>query len=160
MKRIILLIFLLILTPLLHAESKTTFDGRFGTPCTSWAKNPSKQICTISFYKLISSPEKYQSEVINITGFLVNVFGRPVLFPSRNSYDGDIQIEGIELVGKLSLSQVVKAHLSSGLFPVTVTGTFDAKYVGPDVPRLGALHDIASIKYAPRIPEKPSSQDP
>lgn len=153
MKKIIILIWLSLLAPLAHAGSKTTFDGRFGTQCTSWAKNPSKQLCTISFYKLISSPEKYHGRLINITGFLVDVFGRPVLFPSKSSYEGDIQIEGVELAGELNLDPVVKAHLSSGLFPVTVTGVFDAKYVGPDVPRLGELHDIVSVKYAPRIPE-------
>lgn len=134
--------------------SESTFDGRFNSSCNAWLKEPRKRLCEVSFYRLISVPEKYNKKLIKLTGFLVNVFDRPVLFPNKSRYDADIQLEGIELVGNFKIDKNLYDKLDAGVFPVTVIGIFDATYEGADVVRLGAIKDVSSIIFREKIPER------
>ena len=65
-----------------------------------------------------------------------------------------MQLEGIELMGKLNMDKELVGKIDHGFFPVIVTGTFDATYLGPDTHRLGAMNDIKYIRSIVYIPEK------
>jgi hypothetical protein len=133
--------------------AKTTFDGRFNSRCNPWLRDSHLEMCEVSFYRLLATPEKYDGRIITVTGFLVRVFGRPVLFPDRQSYDADLQYEGVELVGKFDVDSKLAHNISEGIFPVTVVGRFDARYEGPDVERLGGICNIYSVEIRNKIPE-------
>lgn len=136
------------------SSRKTTFDGRFNTRCSAWGQDMRKELCVVSFIRLISVPEKYNHRMISVTGFIVKSFGRVVLFPNRERYEADIGIEGIELMGKLNMDKSLVGRLDDGVFPVMVTGTFDATYLGPDILRLGAITNIVGIRPVLQIPER------
>ena len=110
------------------------------------------EMCEVSFYRLLSVPERYNGRLITVTGFLVKAFGRPVLFPNRQSYEADLQYEGIELVGNFEVDPKLVEKMDVGLFPVTVVGKFDARYEGTDIQRLGAVRDIYSVDLREKIP--------
>lgn len=122
-----------------------TFDGRFGSKCLSWGRDTTKELCQVSFYKLLANPERYDGKMISVSGYLVRAFDRLVLFPNRERYEADAQIEGIEIDESGSLPDDLKSKIEGGAYPVTVLGSFDAKYVGADVPRLGLINHVVSI---------------
>lgn len=124
---------------------KKSFDGRFGSRCFILDVRSGKEVCVIPFQRILATPERYHRKVISLTGFLVNSFGRAVLFPDSESYRSDMQLEGIELIGVFSLDKSVKAGMDKGVFPVTVVGVFDATYQGADIFRLGAMREISSV---------------
>ncbi len=74
-----------------------TPDGRFGTRCFDSDRDASHELCELSIYRLIAAPEKYNDRLVMVTGYLILVFGRPVLFPSRDSYESGVEVEGIRL---------------------------------------------------------------
>ena len=133
--------------------AKTTFDGRFSSRCNPWLRDNRFEMCEVSFYRLLSTPEKYDGRLITVRGFLIKVFGRPVLFPDERSYDADLQYEGIELAGKFNADQKLVKKMDVGAFPVTVVGRFDAHYEGPDIERLGAIRNVYSVELRSKIPE-------
>lgn len=135
-------------------SGKTTFDGRFNTRCYAWAQDQQKELCEVSFFKLIATPEKYNHRMISVTGFIIKSFGGIVLFPTKERYDADVQIEGIELIGNLHIDKGLVKKINDGFFPVMVTGTFDATYLGADIHRLGAITDVISVTPVIHIPEK------
>lgn len=135
-------------------SGKTTFDGRFNTECPVWGRDGKKELCEVSFFKLIAVPERYDKKMISLTGFIIKSFGRIVLFPNKMRYDANLQIEGVELVGKLDISRHLMRKIDKGFFPVMVTGTFDATYLGADVHKLGAITNVISIRPILHIPEK------
>ncbi|WP_153022947.1 hypothetical protein [Rhodanobacter thiooxydans] len=133
---------------------KVSFDGRFGSQCIAFSRNSKEGVCIAPFQRVLVNPEKYNHKLISLTGFLVNSFGRPVLFPSSESYKSDMQFEGIELMGKLPLDKKVMDGMDKGVFPIRVVGIFDATYQGADVFRLGAIKNISSITLHQIIPER------
>ena len=133
-------------------EKQPTPDGRFGTQCYPWGANPSKGLCRVSFYRLIATPERYHNKPVAVTGYLRKVYGYPVLFPTESSFRASALSEGIALLDA-SLPAEIQRNLESGVFPVMVVGTFDAKYVGgPALPLLGAftnVHNVDTILIPP-----------
>lgn len=134
--------------------AKATFDGRFNSKCYGHTLGVSGEVCDVSFYRLLAFPEKYNNKYVRVTGFLVNVFGRTILFLDKSRFDADMQIEGIELKGKFDIEKDLLEKLDVGVFPVVVVGLFDATYEGPDVKRLGAISDIKSVSLVEKISEK------
>lgn len=137
-----------------QTEALRTVDGRFGTKCRLWEKGFAEEICIVSFVKLIANPERYDGRLVLTTGFIINSFGTPILYMNEASYNGDLSVEGIELIGQLNIVDGIESQLDIGIFPVTVVGHFDAHYEGFNIDRLGALRDISHIIYSPRITEK------
>ena len=127
-------------------------DGRFGTRCTSWMPY-GREMCQISIYRLIATPERYDGKFVDIKGYLIDVGGGPMIFPSPDRVDVGIPGESIEILGKLPPE--LEAEVRNGIWPVFVAGTFDAVYPGTVGPALGALRDverIAQIKQSLRSP--------
>ena len=130
------------------ASQQRTPDGRFGTECYENAgRIYSKELCQVSFYRLLAKPEMYDGRVILVIGYLIDVYGDHVLFANRESYDSGVEVEGIRLIGGKMEQDIEKIenHEKNGAWPVFVIGTFDAKYSGAQLPRLGALKDIQVI---------------
>lgn len=128
-----------------------TPDGRFGSPCHRWGKDPRKELCDVSFYHLFSKPETYHGRLIAVHGYLIKLYGSYVLFPSRESFDSGAEIEGIELQGDVELTEGLRSNAEGGVFPVIVVGVYDAKYSGFKLPRLGALRDVSHVLPASRM---------
>lgn len=131
-----------------------TVDGRFGTECIQWIANPSRDICYVSFYRIISTPERYDKRLVKLSGFLIKMFGQYVLFPSKDSYESGVDLDGVGIMNSDSVPKSLAQKADVGLFPVTVIGVFDAKYGGDGnspLMLLGALKDVEVIKYAPRV---------
>jgi len=119
-------------------------DGRFGTPCTSWVPY-GREMCQVSIYRLIATPERYDGKFVDIKGYLIDVGGGPMIFPSPDRLDVGVPGEAIEIVGKLPPE--VEAEVRNGIWPVFAVGTFDAKYPGSIGPVLGALRDVERIAH-------------
>jgi hypothetical protein len=153
---------------LVNADSKvrdTTHDGRFSTRCNSWAVDASKEFCEISFYKLIAMPETYNERIVGLTGFLIEDFGKLVLFPSPDRYSAGIAIEGIEITGLIESKapdtkivnspnvseEIISLARADGAYPIYVVGKFDARYSG-DIARLGSIriHHALLIRNVPK----------
>lgn len=128
-----------------------TPDGRFNSRCMSWGNEVSREFCTVSFYRLLATPEKYHDRLIAVTGYLIKLFNRPVLFVNRNSYEADADYEGIVLIDA-KIPDEIKSKMNEGVWPVVVVGVFDAKYTGAQVHRLGALRDIQNIALVEKYP--------
>lgn len=138
-----------------NSRVKPTPDGRFNTECHRWGKDPERRLCDVSFIRLLATPERYDTKLISVRGYLAEVFGTPVLFQSTSSYHLGSEIEGIEIYGSPLISGEIGEYLSrDGVVPVLVVGTFDAKYVGGKLPRLGALKEVEHVMLSRRIPEK------
>jgi hypothetical protein len=134
------------------AEAQPTPDGRFGTPCYPSSASPSGELCSLSFYRLIASAERYHKKNVAVTGYLVKLFGKPVLFPSEASYRAGALSEGIALVDG-SLPADIQRNLENGVFPVIVVGTFDAKHVGTGAwPLLGAFTGVRNVAKMVPLP--------
>ncbi|MEO7067913.1 MAG: hypothetical protein ABI114_13445 [Rhodanobacter sp.] len=135
-------------------DSQVTVDGRFNTKCRPWIDDVTQRICYVSFYKLISNPERYNGKLVRVTGHLIKMFGQNVIFASRDSYNSGVDVEGIRLLGEDKLPTNIEDKVVVGLFPVTVIGVFDAKYGGDGespLQLLGALRGNLVVKYAPRV---------
>ena len=111
-----------------------TPDGRFGTACYG---APTEEVCQASFYRLIARPDAYDGRVILVIGYLIYVFGEPTLFANRESYDSGVDVEGIRIFG--DLPPKIDHQAQTGVWPVAVIGTFDAKEMGAAIPKLGAI---------------------
>jgi hypothetical protein len=132
--------------------SKPSPDGRFGSRCYSWAKDGNKELCSLPFGRLVARPEEYNGRLVSVTGYLIEVFGNPVLFANEQSYLADVDIEGIELMEASAIPLEIRERLATGVFPVVVVGTFDAEYVGISEMRLGALTNIENVAHTVRLP--------
>ena len=73
----------------------------------------------------------------------------PIL--SETNYRADVDGEGIELINPFEIPKEIQSQLAEGVFPVAVTGVFDAKYVGSNVVRLGALRGITHMTIVRRL---------
>jgi hypothetical protein len=123
-------------------------DGRFGTRCYPWSGDTSRDLCEVSFYRLIATPERYDGQLIALTGFLISVFDDPTLFASRDAYTANVQVDGVFVDGEIPRD--MRSRLKNGVYPILVVGVFDAKYSGRSLPALGALRKIERI--APAVP--------
>lgn len=150
---ITLLSSLQLLSATANAQNRTV-DGRFGSKCMPWIQDSKRSLCSISFYKLIAKPEAYQNKLISASSYLINMFGYYVLFPSKNSYESGVDVEGVELLNDKAIPLKLRKESVDGVFPVRVVGVFDAKFGGSgDSPLqlLGAFKQVEVVKYAPRI---------
>jgi hypothetical protein len=102
----------------------------------------------VSFYRLIAEPEKYDGRLVMIVGYLVDLFGAPVLFPNFSSFDSGSDVEGIELVGARFSPEILAAK-KKGVWPVYVVGIFDAKSTLSQFYRLGLMH-VTEVGLMPR----------
>jgi hypothetical protein len=126
-----------------YAAQTESPDGRFGTRCRP---RQAGDVCEVSFFRLLAVPERYDGKVVAVTGFLINVFSQPTLFPSRESYNSNVPVEGIFVDGPIPTD--IREHLQNGIAPVFIVATFDAKFQGNDFPRLGALRKVFKITMA------------
>ena len=130
-----------------------TPDGRFDTQCFLWGNDSRPEFCEVSFYRLLAAPEKYHGRLVGVVGFLVSVFGRPVLFATRESYEANADYEGLVLVNA-KLPESIASKIRFGVSRVVVIGVFDAKDIGDRLPRLGSLTDIESVFVTSRFPPR------
>jgi len=145
--------FSLIASEVSNHQSRTV-DGRFGTGCMQWIGDSSRDICYVSFYRIIATPERYDKKLIKLSGFLIKMFDQYIIFPSRDSYESGVDLDGIRVMNSDSVPKSLAQKASKGLFPVTVIGVFDAKYGGDGnspLMLLGSLKDVEVVKYAPRV---------
>jgi hypothetical protein len=82
-----------------------------------------------------------------LTGYLISVFGRPVIFPSKESYESGVEVEGIRLFNATFPVEIEK-RMKTGVWPVMVIGKFDAKFLGETGARLGAITNTQSVMMA------------
>ena len=129
--------------PKFDTRDGTTPDGRFGTRCTPWGPYPFREMCQVSFYRLLANPEQYDGRLVGLQGLLINALDQPMLFVNRQSYDTGNPGEGILVDGEIPPE--FKEFMGTGIFPAIVIGVFDAKYLGNGVPVLGALRKIELI---------------
>ena len=136
---------------------KITVDGRFGSKCFNYGGGSSGSkvgVCDISFYKLIATPEVFNKNDISITGYLISSFGDLVLFPSKSSYLGGKDVEGVKLGPPFKISNKILKAAKNGIYPIRVIGYFNAHYGGSRTspPRLGLLSGIKDVAFSQRIP--------
>jgi hypothetical protein len=128
-------------------EAATSPDGRFNTLCDAPGTPAAAQICEVPFARLIATPERFDGRVVMVTGYLILSANALVLFPDKESFDASLDVEGIDL-GAFAWKNRNKAR--RGLWPVTVSGRFDARYLGAGgIPRLGRLTEIKGIVFNP-----------
>lgn len=113
-----------------------SWDGRNNTSCATYV-SPNAAVCVVPFARLIAEPERFEGRFVLLRGYVADQAGSPILFPSRESGEEDIAIEGIVL------TDVPKDMTRSGRW-VTVTGRFDAG--SGDRPHLGMLHDVQAVE--------------
>lgn len=132
---------------------KTTHDARFETRCHPWGADTAKELCTPSFYRLLAEPEQYHGKIVGLTGFFIEEFGSFVLYPSQQAYAGNQGVDGIEITGLIERDksgslithspdipdEIMDSARSRGVDSVFVVGKFDAKAIGVDIPRSGAI---------------------
>ena len=138
--------------------SSKTPDGRFDSRCMSWGNDVTREFCTVSFYRLLAAPEKYHDRLIGVTGYLIKLYNRPVLFVNRSSYEAEADYEGIALIDA-KIPDEIKDKINDGVWPVLVIGVFDAKYTGIKIHRLGALRDIQNIALIEPSPSVTEGSD-
>ena len=136
-------------------SSLRTPDGRFDTKCYSWANDSRREFCEVSFYRLLATPEKYHGRLVGVVGFLVIVFGKPVLFANREAYEAGANYEGLVLVNP-KLPAKIAREIRIGISHVVVVGVLDAKDIGDRIPRLGSLKDVENIAVMDRLPPRSS----
>jgi hypothetical protein len=128
-----------------------TPDGRFTSRCIAWGNDSNREFCKVSFYRLIATPEKYHGRLIGVVGFMITLFGEPVLFVNHDSYWANLDYEGVTLIGA-DIPNKLKAKIKNGVRPILVVGVFDANYIGTQIPRLGALRDIQIVTLLEHLP--------
>lgn len=132
-----------------------TPDGRFNTACHPWGNDQTRELCAVSFYRLIAAPERYDGKLVAVNGYLKSVFGRVVLFPSESSFNASSLSEGIEVIN-YTLPKALEPELDDGIFPVMVVAVFDAKYIGSGAwPLLGAFRDVKNVDKVLTLPAGP-----
>lgn len=128
-------------------STKPTVDGRFDTRCASSRTDASRELCYVSFYRLVASPERYHGKWVAVSGYLTQVSGRAVLFPNESSRKANALSEGIVLLDA-KIPRQIESRLD-GLVAVSVSGIFDARYEGwIAYPVLGALKDVVNVTLA------------
>ena len=133
-----------------------TPDGRLGTKCYAWTGGgPAQEMCRVSFYRLIADPKQYDGTLVAVVGYLTDLFGTPALFATKESADAMIYADGVSLINPSIPSDLWKqVEQSGGVWPVSVVGIFDAKYLGhPETG--GGLHDIKIVKFAGTLRKEP-----
>lgn len=125
-----------------------TRDGRFGTSCYTYgSEQGNREICSISIYMVLSNPERYDGRYISVTGYLVDYFGTPTLFPSRESYRAQISADGIAIDGKIP--SALEKDMKTGIWGVTVVGEFDAKFQGYQIQAAGRITNLRTVAKIP-----------
>jgi hypothetical protein len=109
-----------------------SWDGRNGTSCSTYV-TVNAAVCAVPFGRLIAEPERFEGRFVLLTGYVEDRAGKTTLFPSRESGEEDIAIEGVVL------TDAPKDMRRTGRW-VTVTGRFDAG--SGDRPHLGMLHEV------------------
>ena len=128
------------------ADAEATPDGRFGTACYPWNIHGKNELCSVSFYGLIADPARYHGRAVKLSGYLVRVFGEPILFPNELSYKNGALTEGVELI-RAPISTDMAKQLDNGISAVRVIGIFDAKHTGTDaLPMLGSLEEVHLVE--------------
>jgi hypothetical protein len=100
-------------------------------------------VCQVSIYRLIATPERYDGKFVDIIGYVIDLGGGPMMFPSSDRVDIGLPREGIQIIGKLPPE--LEAEIHKGVGPVIAAGTFDAKFQGYVLPVLEALRDVEDI---------------
>lgn len=141
------------------SESRPTLrtpDGRFNTLCYEGGRRASwKELCSVSFYRLIAVPEQYHGRPVAVSGYLIRVFGNPLLFPNESSYNASALSEALEIMDS-EIPESVRQHLDEGVPGVLVVGVFDAKYSGKGAwPLLGAIKHVYNLEQLQRFPSDP-----
>lgn len=130
-----------------------TADGRFNTQCYPWGNDQSRELCRVSFYRLIASPERYDGKLVAVHGFLGSIAGHVVLFPSESSFNAGALSEGIEVIN-YDLPKTISGELDDGVFPVAVIAVFDATYGSESAwPMLGAFRDVKNVAKVLMLPK-------
>ena len=149
---IVAITFFAVSTPTMAAPPapKYSADGRYGSKCPMGRSvDGPRELCRISFYRLLAEPEKYDGRHILVVGYLVYLFETPVLFPNFSSFDSGMDGEGIELVGA-KFTPAIEAAMKKGVWPVYVVGVFDARSTLSNFYRLGLMRRIRDVGLMPR----------
>lgn len=128
-----------------------TPDGRFGTQCAG-ITGKFRNVCDVSFYRLLAETERYHGRPVSLSGFLVEIDGDLVLFPNQESYVNGAHIDGVQLQGRGAEDSALKARAARGLKGATATGYFDAHFTGSGMWRSGALRNVQHVGVMPRDP--------
>jgi hypothetical protein len=139
-------------TPLYAQPSPSvTWDGRSGTRCPDGRWNiRTKEICYVSLYRLVASPEQYNGRTVAVVGYLINSVGVPTLFPSRASFENNAYGEGIALPPDYKFPAEIKAKLNSGLAALEVVGIFrssDTRYPSD----AGGMRTVLGVRILNRV---------
>lgn len=135
-----------------RGSAASTPDGRFNTRCHPWGNDLPRELCRVSFYRLIATPERYDGKLIAVSGYLRSVAGSVVLFPSESSFNAGALSEGVEVVN-YALPKTIESELDDGVFPVMVVAVFDASYAGMSAwPVLGAFRDVKNMTKVLTLP--------
>lgn len=142
--------------PSKNQSSSRTPDGRFNTLCLEGGRRGSwQELCSVSFYRLIAAPERYHERPVAVSGYLIRVFGSPLLFPSESSYNASALSEALEIMDA-EIPESVREHLDEGVPGVLVVGVFDAKYAGKGAwPLLAAIKQVYNVEQLLRLPSDP-----
>jgi len=129
----------------LSPRTETSPDGRFDTSCYRAAREEFGEQCEVSFYRLLAVPEKYHGRRVLVTGYLVQVFDRLVLYPTPERHATGIEIEGIEIEDSSAVPGDLRQAAKLGRANIAVNGVFDARYVGLGTRRLGMLRGVVRV---------------
>lgn len=129
----------------LSPKTDASPDGRFDTTCYRAAREELGEQCEVSFYRLVAVPEKYHGRRVVVTGYLVQVFDRLVLYPSVERHRAGVEIEGIEIEDASVVPADLREAAKQGRVNIAVNGVFDARYVGLQTSRLGMLREVIRV---------------
>lgn len=112
-------------------------------------------VCSISFYRLLAAPEKFDAKYIAVVGFFGIDNGRIAIFPAEMSYDLGIQQESFTISAGLE-RRIDLAEKYAGKY-VRIVGKFHFKIVG-DKPGIGFIRDVVDIFTVEPRKQGPESQ--
>lgn len=111
-------------------------------------------VCSISFYRLIAVPEKFDNKYVSIVGYVGSDSGRLAVFPTKESYLLRNSQESISISS--DLNKRIELFNEYGSHTVRIVGKFIYVIKG-DEPGIGQIRDVSNIfKVHPR---KHSAED-
>jgi len=123
-----------------------TIDGRFGTHCpVGHTVRGEVEICRVSLYRLIAMPASFHGKVVAVEGYLTSYLNNVVLFADRESSQGGISMNGIEVNTDRNTDPEILKTLTEGIWPALVVGRFDAHCTGGMVQFSGCITDTFAI---------------
>jgi hypothetical protein len=151
-----IIIAVLLITAICRADDvEVSVDGRFGSKCPGSGEPLGGELCQVSFYRLLAQPEQYHERRVLLRGHLIKFLDRYVLFPSREAFETGSDLDGVEVWVDTEMENQLVDLPRSGTSGYGVIGTFDARFPGSGISRLGRLSNVRLLGPRYRVDDRP-----